>query len=58
MRIARVKGPLNRDRMQRRYRRLLNTTSRVVGQAKQFSKEISEGVKRSADVLQQLAPGA
>jgi len=54
-RIARAKGPLNRDRLQQRYRRLLNTTSRVVGQAKRFSKEISEGVKLSTDVLQQIA---
>jgi IS5 family transposase len=54
-RIARAKGPLNRDRLRQRYRRLLDATSRVVGQAKQFSKEISEGVKRSADVLQQVA---
>src|SRR3984893_3851144 len=54
-RIARAKGPLNRDRLQQRYCRLLDTTSRVVGQAKRFSKEISEGVKRSADVLQQIA---
>lgn len=54
-RIARAKGPLNRDRLQQRYCRLLNTTSRVVGQAKRFSKEISEGVKRSTDVLQQIA---
>jgi transposase, IS5 family len=54
-RIARAKGPLNRDRLQQRYRRLLDTTSRVVGQAKRFSKEVLEGVKRSADVLQQLA---
>jgi IS5 family transposase len=41
--------------LQQRYCRLLDTTSRVVGQAKRFSKEISEGVKRSADVLQQIA---
>lgn len=54
-RIARAKGPLNRNRLQQRYRRLLDTTSRVVGQAQRFSQEISEGVKRSADVLQQLA---
>ena len=54
-RIARAKGPLNRDRLQQRYRRLLDTTSRVVGQAKRFSKEISDGVKRSADILQQIA---
>lgn len=54
-RIARAKGPLNRDRLQQRYRRLLETTSRVVGQAKRFSAEISQGVKQSADVLQQIA---
>jgi IS5 family transposase len=54
-RIARAKGPINRDRLQQRYRRLLDTTSRVVGQAKRFSTEISQGVKRSADVLQQIA---
>jgi transposase, IS5 family len=54
-RIARAKGPLNRDRLQQRYRRLLDTASRVVGQAKRFSKEISEGVKRSADVVRQIA---
>jgi transposase-like protein DUF772 len=54
-RIARAKGPLNRDRLQQRYRRLLETTSRVVGQARRFSREISEGAKRSADVLHQLA---
>jgi IS5 family transposase len=53
-RIARAKGPLNRNRLQQRYRRLLDTTSRVVGQAKRFSKEISEGVKRSPDVLKQI----
>jgi hypothetical protein len=41
--------------LQQRYRRLLDTTSRVVGQAKRFSKEISEGVKRSADILQKIA---
>src|SRR5438552_8452115 len=54
-RIARTKGPLNRDRLQQRYRRLLETTSRVVGQAKRFSKEISEGVKKATDILQQIA---
>ncbi len=31
MRIARAKGPLNRDRLQQRYRRLLDTTSRLSG---------------------------
>ena len=55
MRIARAKGSLNRERLQQRYRRLLDTTSRVVGQAKRFSEEISDGIKRSADVFQQIA---
>lgn len=54
-RIARAKGPLNRDRLQQRYRRLLDATSRVVGQARRFSTEILRGVKRSTDVLQQIA---
>ena len=54
-RIARAKGPLNRDRLRQRYRRLLDTTGRVVGQAKRFSKEISTGVKRSSNVLKQMA---
>ena len=53
-RIARAKGPLNHERLQQRYRRLLETTSRVVGQAKRFSREISGGIKRSTDVLKQL----
>src|SRR6476659_5078511 len=53
-RIERAQGPLNRDRLEQRYRRLLDTTSRVVGQAKRFSKEISDGVKGAADVLQQI----
>src|ERR1700745_3263374 len=55
MRITRAKGSLNRERLQQRYRRLLDTTSRVVGQAKRFSEEISDGIKRSADVFQQIA---
>jgi transposase, IS5 family len=54
-RTTRAKGQLNRDLLQQRYCRLLETTSRVVGQAKRFSKEIADGVKWSADVLQQIA---
>jgi transposase, IS5 family len=42
-RIARAKGQLNHDRLQQRYRRLLEAASRVVGQAKRFSKEIIQG---------------
>jgi transposase, IS5 family len=35
-RVARAKGPVNQDKLKQRYRRLLETTSRVVGQAKHF----------------------
>jgi transposase, IS5 family len=54
-RVARAKGPINQDKLQQRYRQLLNTTSRVVGQAKRFSDEVAQGVKRSTSVLKQLA---
>jgi IS5 family transposase len=54
-RVARAKGPINQDKLKQRYRQLLNTTSRVVGQAKRFSEEIAQGVKRSTTVLKRLA---
>jgi len=54
-RIARSKSPINRDKLKQRYRRLLASTSRVVGQAKRFSREIAQGVKRSANIVQQVA---
>jgi transposase, IS5 family len=54
-RVARAKGPINQDKLQQRYRQLLNATSRVVGQAKRFSEEIAQRVKRSTTVLKQLA---
>jgi len=54
-RVARAKGPVNQEKLQQRYGQLLNATSRVVGQAKRFSKEITDGVKRSADILKQIA---
>jgi transposase, IS5 family len=54
-RVARAKGPINQDKLKQRYRQLLNTTSRVVGQAKRFSEEIARGVKRSTTVLKRLA---
>ena len=54
-RIARAKGPLNHQRLKEGYRKLLNSTSRVVGQAKRFSNEIAEGVKRARGILKQLA---
>ena len=54
-RAARAKGKPHKQRLERAYGKLLNSTSRVVGQAKRFSGEIAEGVKRSTDILKQLA---
>jgi len=54
-RAARAKGQQSKQKLERAYTNLLNSTSRVVGQAKQFSKEVAEGVKRSADTVMQLA---
>jgi transposase, IS5 family len=54
-RAARAKGKPQHERLMRAYGQLLNSTSRVVGQAKRFSKQIAEGVKRSRNILRQLA---
>ena len=54
-RVARAKGPVNQDKLKQRYRRLLDATSRVMGQAKRFSEEVAQGVKRSSNALKQLA---
>src|SRR6202163_1816199 len=54
-RVARAKGSIDQDELKRRYGQLLDATSRVVGQAKRFSAEISQGVKRARSVLEQLA---
>jgi transposase, IS5 family len=54
-RIVRTKGGPNRERLQQGYGKLLSAVGRVVGQAKRFSGEISQGVKRSANKKQQTA---
>ena len=41
------------EKMKAVYRKLVETTSRVVGQAKKFSVEIAQGVKSAAEVLDQ-----
>ena len=51
-RAARSKAPQSQDKLKQGYRKLLDSTSRVVGQAKRFSKEIAEGVKRCSGFLQ------
>ena len=48
-RAARAKGQQNSERLARAYRRLLEATGRVVGQAKRFAKEIDDGVKRATE---------
>ena len=53
-RAARSRAKQSSEKLKGAYGRLLNSTSRVVGQAKQFSAEIAAGVKRAADPLAQL----
>jgi len=45
-RAARAKGPQSKEKLEKAYNSLLNSTSRVVGQALRFAKEIAEGTKR------------
>jgi IS5 family transposase len=54
-RAARTKGPQSQERLKQGYGRLLDSTSRVVGQAKRFAREIADGVKWAGDVVAQLA---
>jgi transposase, IS5 family len=53
-RAARAKGKQSQGKLARAYANLLNSTSRLVGQAKRFSKEVAEGIKRSTDIVKQL----
>jgi IS5 family transposase len=52
-RASRSKGQGAMEKMKTAYGKLLETTSRVVGQAKKFSVEIAGGVKRAAQALKQ-----
>jgi IS5 family transposase len=54
-RAARSKATASQGKLTRAYHQLLNSTSRVVGQAKRFSTEVAAGVKRASDVVKQLA---
>src|SRR5712671_2316995 len=54
-RAARSKRSASQERLNRSYGKLLNATSRVVGQAKRFSKEIAGGTKRASSIRKQLA---
>jgi transposase, IS5 family len=54
-RAARAKAAPSRERLKAAYGSLLQATGRVVGQAKRFSQEIGDGVKRGVEVVQQMA---
>ncbi len=52
-RAARSKVPQSQEKLKLAYGKLLDATSRVVGQARRFSREIAQGLKCSTDILQQ-----
>jgi IS5 family transposase len=52
-RAVRGKAVPNRERLRRAYGRLLDTTGRVVAQARRFSREIGAGIKRCANIVEQ-----
>jgi len=54
-RASRSKSEQGRERMKGLYEKLLAATAAVVGQAWRFAKDIADGVKHSADVMQQAA---
>jgi IS5 family transposase len=54
-RVARSKGTPRQEKLKRAYGQLLYSTSRVVGQAKRFSAEIAEGLKRGTSLAQEVA---
>jgi IS5 family transposase len=54
-RAARSKVPQSQEKLNKAYSKLLDASSRVMGQAKRFSQEIAQGIKRSADILRQAA---
>jgi len=54
-RAARAKGAQGKEKLQKAYDNLLNSTSRVVGQAKRFAREIINGTKRATSVSGQVA---
>ena len=53
-RAARAKGRQSGPKLTQAYRRLLEATGRVVGQARRLAKEIDDGVERAADIRRQV----
>jgi IS5 family transposase len=54
-RAARAKGSQGKEKLHKAYANLLNSTSRVVGQAKRFAQEIVNGTKRATSASGQVA---
>jgi IS5 family transposase len=54
-RAARAKGSQGKEKLNKAYANLLNSTSRVVGQAKRFAQEIFNGTKRATSASGQVA---
>jgi IS5 family transposase len=52
-RVARSKTGMTKEKFHKPYGRLLSATRKVVNQAVRFSREVTGGVKRSADVCEQ-----
>jgi IS5 family transposase len=53
-RSARSRTKQSKEKLKQTYGKLLDATSRVVGQAKRFSKEIAQGVKLAPDGVRQM----
>src|SRR2546425_12993291 len=54
-RISRTKGQQQtKEKLQARYKRLLNPTGQVVAQAKRIADEVKKGVKKSRKLVEQL----
>jgi len=54
-RASRSKGKPAQEKVKTAYGKLLEVTQRVTGQAKKFSTEISQGIKRASELLPQAA---
>src|SRR5262249_22344534 len=54
-RAARAKGEQGKAKLHKAYANLLSSTSRVVGQAKRFAKEIHDGTKHATGASKQAA---
>jgi transposase, IS5 family len=54
-RASRSRSEQGQEKLRQCYQKLLSTTSRVVGQAKRFAREVEAGVKCGASFLEQVA---